>query len=48
MSSCTTGRSRPLPTHTVHRVASADTASRMRSEMTASWGRSTIGVSVPT
>ena len=43
----TTGRSRPLTMHTVHRLASADTASRMRSEMTASWGRSTIGVSVP-
>ena len=43
----TTGRSRPLTTHTLERFASRCTASRMLSEITASSGRSTIGVSVP-
>ena len=43
----TTGRSRPLTTQTLQRCASARTASRIPSEMTASSGRSTIGVRVP-
>ena len=43
----TTRRSRPLTTQTGQRCASARTAARMLSEMTASSGRSTIGVSVP-
>jgi hypothetical protein len=47
MSSCTTCLSRPLTTQTGHLLASPLTASRMLSEMTASSGRSTIGVSVP-
>jgi hypothetical protein len=36
-----------VTTQTVQRLASARTASRMLAEMTASPGRSTIGVSVP-
>jgi hypothetical protein len=45
--SATTDRSRPLTTQTVVRPASLRTASRVVSEMTASCGRSTMGVSVP-
>src|SRR5215207_4920160 len=47
MSFWTTRLSRPLTTHTGQRPARSRTASRMLSEMSASSGRSTIGVSVP-
>ena len=47
INACRTSRSRPLTTQTGQRSASAETTLRMRADSTASWGRSTMGVRVP-